>query len=45
MGHKRRLTPQQKQIRFLTLFVGTIMVAVVIALMWLINSRPPGTDH
>ncbi len=41
MGNKRRRTPHQKQIRFLTIFFGVIMIAVAIALLLLFN-RPPG---
>ena len=41
MGNKRRSTPHQKQIRFLTIFVGVIMIVTAIALILLLN-RPPG---
>ena len=44
MGHKRKPTAHQRQIRFLAFLFGTIMVAVVVAVMLLLN-RPPGGGH
>jgi hypothetical protein len=43
MGHKRRLSPHQKQIRFLTVFFGAIMVGTVIALLVFFNRLPAAT--
>jgi hypothetical protein len=40
MGHKRRLSPHQKQIRFLTVLFGTILIGVVIALLVFFNRLP-----
>jgi hypothetical protein len=44
MGNKRRPSAHQKQIRFLTVLFGTIMVLTVVVLLWLFN-RPPGGVH
>jgi hypothetical protein len=41
MGNKRRATAHQRQIRFLTILFGAIMIAVVVAILLLVN-RPPG---
>ncbi len=41
MGHKRKPSFHQKQIRLLAFIFGTVMVALVVALLWLFN-RPPG---
>jgi hypothetical protein len=41
MGHKRKPSAHQKQIRFLTFFFGAILIAVVVGLLILFN-RPPG---
>ena len=41
MGNKRRATAHQRQIRFLTIFFGIILIAVAVALLLLFN-RPPG---
>ncbi len=40
MGNKRRATPHQKQIRFLTIFFGVVLIAIVIGLLLMLN-RPP----
>jgi hypothetical protein len=34
---RQNLSPHQKQIRFLTFFLGSIVVALVIGLMWLLS--------
>jgi hypothetical protein len=39
--HKRKLTPYQRQIRFMTLFFGALMIAAVLLLIWLLNQRMP----
>jgi hypothetical protein len=44
MRRKRKPSLHQRQIRFFTVFFGAIMVAVVIALLWLFN-RLPGSAH
>ena len=44
MGHKRKPTPHQKQIRFLMLFFGAILIILVVAAMLLLN-RPVGGYH
>jgi len=44
MGHKRRATAHQRQIRFLMIFFGTIMVIAVVAMIVLLN-RPIGGYH
>ena len=44
MGNKRKPTPHQKQIRFLMIFFGALMVIIVVALMLLLN-RPVGGYH
>jgi len=36
--HKRKPSAHQKQIRFFAIFFGAIMVAIVITLLWLLNS-------
>jgi hypothetical protein len=41
MGNKRRPSAHQKQIRFLTILFGAIMIAIVVGLLVLFN-RPPG---
>jgi hypothetical protein len=41
MGNKRRPSAHQRQIKFLTIFFGAVMIAVVVALLLLFN-RPPG---
>jgi hypothetical protein len=43
-GHKRRPSAHQKQIRFLTFSFGAIMIVVVVALLWLFNRPPGGTQ-
>ena len=35
---KQVLTPYQKQIRFLTCFLGTLMVLTATGLIWLFNN-------
>ena len=40
MGNKRRPSPHQKQIRFLTIFFGAILVAAVVGVLLMLN-RPP----
>jgi hypothetical protein len=42
MGNKRRATAHQRQIRFLTILFGAIMIAVVVAVLLLVN-RPPSS--
>jgi hypothetical protein len=44
MGHKRRPTEHQRQIRFLAILFGAVMIIAVIAMMlwW---SRPVGGYH
>jgi hypothetical protein len=37
MGHKRRLSPHQKQIRFLTVFFGAILIGVAVGLLLIFN--------
>jgi t-SNARE complex subunit (syntaxin) len=44
MGHKRKPTSHQKQIRFLGILFGAIMVVVVVVVLVLLN-RPPGGYH
>jgi hypothetical protein len=44
-GHKRKPSAHQKQIRFLTFFFGAIMIAVVIAILWLFNPPPGSSPH
>lgn len=44
MGNKRRPTAHQKQIRFLAILFGVIMLLVVVGLMLLLN-RPVGGYH
>jgi t-SNARE complex subunit (syntaxin) len=44
MGHKRKPTSHQKQIRFLAILFGAIMVVVVVVVLVLLN-RPPGGYH
>ncbi len=40
---KRNPSPHQKQIRFLTFFLGTLLVLLVVAILWLVNRvTPPG---
>jgi len=40
---KRNPSPYQKQIRFLTFFLGTLLVLLVVAILWLVNRvTPPG---
>jgi len=34
---KRKPSPHQKQMRFFTVFFGTMLVLLVVALLWLIN--------
>jgi hypothetical protein len=41
MGHKRRPTAHQRQIRFLMIFFGAIMVIAVVVMIVLLN-RPVG---
>jgi hypothetical protein len=36
--HKRMLTPHEKQMRFITCFLGTMIVLTVVGLIWFINS-------
>jgi len=40
MGNKRRPSAHQKQMRFLTIFFGTMMVIVAVALILLFNRSP-----
>jgi hypothetical protein len=44
MGHKRKPSPHQKQMRFMTFLFAAIMIAVLIAVMLLVN-RPVGGYH
>jgi hypothetical protein len=44
MGHKRKPTAHQRQIRFFTIFFGAVMVLILVALLWLFN-RSPGNIH
>jgi len=44
MGNNRKLTAHQKQIRFLAIFFGVLMLIVVVALLLLLN-RPVGGYH
>lgn len=44
MGNKRKPTAHQKQVRFLTILFGAIMLIVVIGIMLILN-RPPGGYH
>ena len=44
MGHKRRPTAHQKQIRFLAIVFAIIMVAFLVGMMLLFN-RPVGGYH
>jgi hypothetical protein len=37
MGHQRRPTAHQKQVRFLTVLFGAVMIAVAIGLILLLN--------
>jgi uncharacterized BrkB/YihY/UPF0761 family membrane protein len=37
MGHKRKPSVHQKQLRFFTILFGTLMVLVVGALIWFFN--------
>jgi hypothetical protein len=41
VGHKRKLTSHQRQIRFILILFGTIMVVAVVGLILLLN-RPVG---
>jgi hypothetical protein len=36
--HKRKPSAHQKQIRFFTVFFGSIMIAVLVTLLWFLNS-------
>jgi hypothetical protein len=45
MGNKRRNTPHQRQIRFLTILFGAIMIAVAVAVLLLVNRPPSGGVH
>ena len=44
MGHKRKPTAHQKQIRFLAVLFAIIMVAFLVGMMLLFN-RPVGGYH
>jgi hypothetical protein len=44
MPHKRRPTAHQKQIRFLMIFFGAVMLLVLVGVMLLLN-RPVGGYH
>jgi hypothetical protein len=44
MGHKRKPTAHQKQVRFFLFFLGAVMIVVVVAMMLLLN-RPVGGYH
>jgi hypothetical protein len=44
MGHKRRPTAHQKQIRFLMFLFGALMLLVLLGVMLLLN-RPVGGYH
>jgi len=44
MAHKRRPTAHQKQIRFLAILFGIIMILVVVGLLLLLN-KPVGGYH
>jgi len=44
MGIKRKPTAYQKQIRFLAILFGVLMIVVVVALLLLLD-RPPGGYH
>jgi hypothetical protein len=44
MGNKRKPSAHQKQIRFLAILFGAIMVIIVVGLMLLLN-RPVGGYH
>jgi hypothetical protein len=37
MGHKRKPSPHQKQIRFFTIMLGAILIALVTGLLWMLN--------
>jgi hypothetical protein len=37
VSRKRRASAHQKQIRFLTFFFGTILVAMAVGLIWLMS--------
>jgi predicted nucleic acid-binding Zn ribbon protein len=41
MAHKRKPTGHQKQIRFLAIFFGVLMLLIVVGMMLLLN-RPVG---
>ena len=40
MGHKRKLTNHQKQLRFFAFLFGGLMVLVLVAVLVFFNSRP-----
>jgi hypothetical protein len=44
MGHKRKPTAHQKQIRFLLFFCATIMIIAVVVII-LLMGRPVGGFH
>jgi membrane protein DedA with SNARE-associated domain len=37
MGHQRKPSAHQKQIRFFTILVGAILIALVAGLLWMLN--------
>jgi hypothetical protein len=44
MPHKRRPTAYQKQIRFILIFFGLVLLLLLLGVMFLLN-RPPGGYH
>ncbi len=45
MGHKRKLTNHQKQLRFFAVLFGAFMVILVVALLVFFNRQPSGGVH
>ena len=44
MGHKRKLTEHQKQIRFIMYLVGAVLVVTLVVMILVLN-RPVGGYH